>query len=256
VAKSVLADLLRFIAANEELPRSLARYPGHTRDTLGKVLDAAADRIEALDADAPAPAAAGAGKGLKVRKGSEVERAAARAAEELQESMELSKAEREARRRERAAAAEAEKQELAAAEQAALARPVRTRLYCDGAARGNPGPAGAGAVIVNPAGHIVAKIGKFLGEETNNVAEYMGLILGLKRAKAMGIKELEVLADSELVVKQVKGEYAVKAEHLAPLHAEAVALFKAFDQIEIRHIPREENGQADAMSNRAIDERL
>jgi ribonuclease HI len=256
VAKSVLADLLRFIAANEELPRSLARYPGHTRDTLGKVLDAAADRIEALDADAPAPAAAGAGKGLKVRKGSEVERAAARAAEELQESMELSKAEREARRRERAAAAEAEKQELAAAEQAALARPIRTRLYCDGAARGNPGPAGAGAVIVNPAGHIVAKIGKFLGEETNNVAEYMGLILGLRRAKAMGIKELDVLADSELVVKQLNGDYAVKAEHLQPLHAEAQALLKAFDQIEVRHIPREENGQADAMSNRAIDERL
>ncbi len=257
MAKSVLADLLRFIAANEELPRSLARYPGHTRDTLGKVLDAAADRIEALDAEAPAPAASGAGKGLKVRKGSEVERAAARAAEELQESMELSKAEREARRRERAAAAvEAEKQEVAAAAVAAPARPLRTRLYCDGAARGNPGPAGAGAVIVNPAGHIVAKVGKFLGDETNNVAEYVGLILGLKRAKAMGIKELEVLADSELVVKQVNGEYAVKAEHLQPLHAEAVALLKAFDQIEIRHIPREENGQADAMSNRAIDERL
>jgi ribonuclease HI len=256
VAKSVLADLLRFIAANEELPRSLARYPGHTRDTLGKVLNAAADRIEALDAEAPAPATSSAGKGLKVRKGSEVERAAARAAEELQESMELSKAEREARRRERAAAAEAEKQEVAAAEQAALARPPLTRLYCDGAARGNPGPAGAGAVIVNPAGHIVAKIGKFLGEETNNVAEYMGLILGLKRAKAMGIKELEVLADSELVVRQLNGEYAVKAEHLQPLHAEALALLKAFDQIEVRHIPREENGQADAMSNRAIDERL
>jgi ribonuclease HI len=257
VSKSVLADLLRFIAANEELPRALARYPGHTRDTLGKVLSAAADRIEALDAEAPPPPAASK-QGLKVRKGSEVERAAARAAEELQESMELSKAEREARRRERAAAAaEAEKQEQAViAEVAAQARPVHTRLYCDGAARGNPGPAGAGAVIVNPAGHIVAKVGKFLGDETNNVAEYMGLILGLKRAKAMGIKELEVLADSELVVKQVKGEYAVKAEHLAPLHAEAVALFKGFDLIEIRHIPREENGQADAMSNRAIDERL
>ena len=254
---SVLADLLRFIAANEELPRSLARYPGHTRDTLGKVLSAAADRIEALDADAPAPSASGPGKGLKVRKGSEVERAAARAAEELQESMELSKAEREARRRERAAAAaEVEKQEVAAAAVAAPARPLRTRLYCDGAARGNPGPAGAGAVIVSPAGHIVAKVGKFLGDETNNVAEYTGLILGLKRAKAMGIKELEVLADSELVVKQVNGEYAVKAEHLQPLHAEAVALLKAFDQIEVRHIPREENAQADAMSNRAIDERL
>jgi ribonuclease HI len=253
VAKSVLADLLRFIAANEELPHALARYPGHTRDTLGRVLNAAADRIEALDAEAPPPAPAGK-QGLKVRKGSEVERAAARAAEELQESMELSKTEREARRRERSAAAEAERK--AELEEAAPARPPRTRLYCDGAARGNPGPAGAGAVIVNPAGHIVAKVGKFLGDETNNVAEYMGLILGLKRAKAMGIKELEVLADSELVVRQVNGEYAVKAEHLAPLHAEASALLKAFDKIELRHIPREENGQADAMSNRAIDERL
>ena len=77
-------------------------------------------------------------------------------------------------------------------------RAKRTRLYTDGAARGNPGPAGAGAVIVSPDGHIVAKVGKFLGESTNNVAEYMGLILGLKRAKAMGIKELDVLADSEL----------------------------------------------------------
>jgi ribonuclease HI len=84
----------------------------------------------------------------------------------------------------------------------------------------------------------------------------MGLILGLRRAKAMGIKELDVLADSELVVKQLNGDYAVKAEHLQPLHAEAQALLKAFDQIEVRHIPREENGQADAMSNRAIDERL
>jgi ribonuclease HI len=84
----------------------------------------------------------------------------------------------------------------------------------------------------------------------------MGLILGLKRAKAMGIKELDVLADSELMVKQLNGDYAVKAEHLKPLHEEARALFQAFTAIEIRHIPREENAQADSMSNRAIDERL
>jgi ribonuclease HI len=84
----------------------------------------------------------------------------------------------------------------------------------------------------------------------------MGLIIGLKRAKAMGIKELDVLADSELMVKQLNGDYAVKAEHLKPLHDEAKALLQAFSDIEIRHIPREENAQADAMSNRAIDERL
>jgi ribonuclease HI len=255
VAKSVLADLLRFIAANEELPRSLARYPGHTRDTLGKLIAAAADRIEAADADQAAATGAAGNRGLKVRKGTEVEKAAVRAAEELQESMDLSKSEREQRKRERAAAAGAERQAADAAAQAA-ARPLRTRLFTDGAARGNPGPAGAGAVIISPEGHVVAKVGKFLGDETNNVAEYMGLIIGLKRAKAMGIKELDVLADSELMVKQLNGDYAVKAEHLKPLHDEAKALFKAFSEIEIRHIPREENAQADAMSNRAIDERL
>jgi len=254
VSKSVLADLLRFIAANEPLPRSLARYPGHTRDTLGRILDAAADRIEAADEVAAAAAPTGT-RGLKVRKGSEVEKAAARAAEELDESMELTKAEREKKKRERAAAAEAERQVVAAAVEVA-ARPVRTRLFADGASRGNPGPAGAGAVIISPDGHIVAKVGKFLGEETNNVAEYMGLILGLRRAKAMGIKELDVLADSELMVKQLNGDYAVKADHLKPLFEEARALFKAFSEIEIRHVPREQNAQADAMSNRAIDERL
>jgi len=254
VSKSVLADLLRFVAANEELPRALARYKGHTRDTLGKLLNAAADRIEAAEEEAAAAAPAAGSRGLKVRKGSEVEKAAARAAEELQESMELSKADRDARKRERAAAAVAERKvEL---EEVAPARPLRTRLFTDGAARGNPGPAGAGAVIVNAQGHIVAKVGKFLGDETNNVAEYMGLIIGLKRAKAMGIKELDVLADSELMVKQLNGEYAVKAEHLKPLHDEAKALIKGFGEIELRHIPREENGAADAMSNRAIDERL
>jgi ribonuclease HI len=84
----------------------------------------------------------------------------------------------------------------------------------------------------------------------------MGLILGLKRAKAMGIKELDVLADSELMVKQLSGEYAVKAEHLRPLHLEAEALLKGFADVTVRHIPREENAAADAMSNRAIDERL
>jgi len=258
VSKSVLADLLRFIAANEPLPRAQARYPGHTRDTLGRLLDAAADRIEAADEALAAAAPAAGNRGLKVRKGSEVEKAAARAAEELDESMELSKAEREKKKRERAAAAEAERAAAVAVAsgEAEAARPVRTRLFTDGAARGNPGPAGAGAVIISPDGHIVAKVGKFLGEETNNVAEYMGLIIGLKRAKAMGIRELDVLADSELMVKQLNGDYAVKADHLKPLFDEARALLKAFSTIEIRHIPREQNAQADAMSNRAIDERL
>jgi ribonuclease HI len=251
VAKPVLAELLRFIAANEDLPRTLARYPGYNRDILGKVINAAADRVEQAEAEgAPAPGAGS--KGLKVRKVTEVERAARESAEELESSMNESKAERERKKKERAAAAAAERE----AERAVEARPVRTRLFTDGAARGNPGPAGAGAVIVSPEGHIVAKVGKYLGETTNNVAEYTGLILGLKRAKAMGLRELEVLADSELLVKQLAGEYQVKADHLRPLHDEAQALIKGFEVIEVRHIPREENAAADEMSNRAIDLRL
>jgi ribonuclease HI len=250
---SALADLLRFIAANEDLPRTQKRYPGYDRDTLGKLIAAAAERVEEADrgaADAARPAAKG---GLKVRKASEVERQAQKTAEDLDAAMNESKVERE---RKRAARAEAAAKEREAARAEAAAAPARTRLYCDGAARGNPGPAGAGAVIVSPGGHIQARVGKFLGESTNNVAEYMGLILGLKRARAMGIKELDVVADSELMVKQLSGDYAVKAEHLKPLHDEAKQLLGSFDAATVRHVPREENQLADEMSNRAIDERL
>jgi ribonuclease HI len=250
---SVLADLLRFIAANEDLPRTLKRYPGHDRDALGRLIAAAADRVdEAEKAHEPAPGKGKAG-GLKVRKQSEVERAARASAEDLDAAMNESKVEREARKKQRAAEMDRERAEVVAK---AAERPARVRLYTDGAARGNPGPAGAGAVILNPAGHVMAKIGKFLGESTNNVAEYTGLILGLKRARAMGIKELDVFSDSELLVKQLSGDYAVKADHLKPLHDEAKQLLAAFSEVDVAHIPREENEAADEMSNRAIDERL
>jgi ribonuclease HI len=252
VRKPVLAELLRFIAANEELPRVLKRYAGFDRDTIGKLIDAAADRVEEAEAAAAERAAPSSGKAMRVRKVSEVERLARESAAEIDAAMNETKSERERKKAERAAAAEKAREEVRAAE----AEVHRTRLYADGAARGNPGPAGAGAVIVSPDGHIVAKVGKYLGENTNNVAEYMGLILGLRRAKAMGIKELEVLSDSELLVRQLKGEYAVKADHLKPLHDEAKALLRAFPEIDVRHIPREDNAAADEMSNRAIDERL
>ena len=251
---SVLADLLRFIAANEELPRALKRYPGYDRDTLGKLINAAADRLDEADKGGQEPGAARAKPGgLKVRKQSEVERAARTSAEELEAAMNESRVEREQKKRQRAVAAERERAEVVAK---AVEAPPRVRLFTDGAARGNPGPAGAGAVIVSPAGHIMAKIGKFLGESTNNVAEYTGLILGLKRAKAMGIKELDVFSDSELLVKQLAGDYAVKAEHLKPLHDEAKSLLGSFAEVHVAHVPREENQAADEMSNRAIDERL
>jgi ribonuclease HI len=252
VAKPVLAELLRFIAANEDLPRALARYKGYNRDILGKLIDAAADRIEQAEQVAAAATQAAGSKGIKVRKVTEVERAARESAEDLDAAMNESKVDRDRRKKDRVVAAAAERE----AERVEVARPVRTRLFTDGAARGNPGPAGAGAVIISPEGHVVAKLGKYLGETTNNVAEYTGLILGLKRAKAMGLRELDVLADSELLVKQLSGEYAVKADHLRPLHEEAQALLKGFDQVEVRHIPREENAAADEMSNKAIDLRL
>jgi ribonuclease HI len=250
---SVLTDLLRFIAANEDLPRTLKRYPGHDRDALGRLIAAAADRVDEAEKAQEATPAKGKSGGLKVRKQTEVERAARASAEDLDAAMNESKAEREQRKKARAAEAERERAELAAK---AAERPPRVRLFTDGAARGNPGPAGAGAVILNPAGHVMAKIGKFLGESTNNVAEYTGLILGLKRAKAMGIKELDVFSDSELLVRQLAGDYAVKADHLKPLHDEAKQLLSAFAEVEVAHIPREENEAADEMSNRAIDERL
>jgi ribonuclease HI len=161
--------------------------------------------------------------------------------------------ERERRRAERSAAAA---REAEAARVEAARPPPRTRLFTDGAARGNPGPAGAGAVIVSPEGHVVAKVGKFLGDQTNNYAEYKGLILGLQRARAMGIRELDVYSDSELLVRQLNGEYQVKADHLKPLHEEARQLLQGFSAVAVSHIPREENEAADEMSNRAIDQRL
>ncbi len=134
--------------------------------------------------------------------------------------------------------------------------PGKLRLFSDGAARGNPGPAGAGAVLVDAEGRVVARLGKFLGIQTNNYAEYMGLLLGLKHARSLGAKELEVLADSELLIRQLQGRYQVKSPTLRPLYEEASGLLKAFPRVKLTHVPREKNKAADEMSNRAIDERM
>jgi ribonuclease HI len=129
-------------------------------------------------------------------------------------------------------------------------------VYSDGAARGNPGPAGAGAVLVDESGDVVAELGRFLGNQTNNVAEYEGLLLGLDRALELGATDLEVLADSQLVIRQLSGIYRVRNEGLRPLFERAKSLLARFRRVELRHIPREMNAAADEMSNRAIDERL
>ena len=132
----------------------------------------------------------------------------------------------------------------------------RVRVFSDGAARGNPGPAGAGAVVLDPQGRVLARVGKFLGKQTNNVAEYEGLLLGLARAKELGAREVEVRADSLLLIRQLEGVYQVKNAALKTLHAQAKALLRGFDRVDLRHVPREENELADEMSNRAIDERM
>ena len=130
------------------------------------------------------------------------------------------------------------------------------RVFSDGAARGNPGPAGAGAVLIDADGNVIARLGRYLGKQTNNVAEYQGLILGLEHARQLGFRNVEVRADSQLLVRQLKGEYAVKHAGLKPLHAEAIRLLRSFEHADVQHVPREENALADAMSNRAIDEEM
>jgi ribonuclease HI len=144
----------------------------------------------------------------------------------------------------------------AADESPSRAATPRLRLYSDGAARGNPGPSGAGAVLIEPGGQVVAKLGKYLGTHTNNYAEYMGLLIGLKHAKSLGAKEIEIFADSELLIRQLGGRYQVKSPSLRPLYEEAVKLLNDFSRVKLVHVPREMNAEADEMSNRAIDERL
>jgi ribonuclease HI len=132
----------------------------------------------------------------------------------------------------------------------------RVKIYSDGAARGNPGPAGAGAVILASDGTTVARLGRFLGEATNNYAEYHGLLLGLQRAVELGASEVQVYADSQLMIRQLGGQYRVRNAGLRPLFDEALRLLRTFRKYDLHHIPREQNTAADEMSNRAIDEKM
>ena len=131
----------------------------------------------------------------------------------------------------------------------------RAVVYADGASRGNPGLAGAGAVLVLPDGQTF-RLGRFLGVQTNNVAEYQGVILGLEKATELGVRVLDVRADSMLTMMQLKGEWKIRNEGLKPLFERARQLINRFDDITFRHVPREQNQAADEMSNRAIDDRM
>lgn len=127
-------------------------------------------------------------------------------------------------------------------------------IYTDGGARGNPGPAAYAYVIKRPGQpDIEAKC--YLGKTTNNIAEYTGLVKALEHAKQLGGKKLLVNSDSELMVKQLNGEYRVKNEGLRPLYQQAVALCKHFEAVKIKHIYRDQNSQADELCNEAMDDR-
>jgi ribonuclease HI len=132
---------------------------------------------------------------------------------------------------------------------------VKLVVHVDGGARGNPGPAAAGAVISTPDGDVLDQAHELLGVATNNVAEYRGLLLGLARARELGATEVEVVNDSELVAKQVNGVYKVKHPDMKPLHAAALQALGAFDRWSIRSVPRAQNAAADALVNQALDAR-
>lgn len=128
-------------------------------------------------------------------------------------------------------------------------------IQADGASRGNPGEAGAGAVISDAQGRTVKEVKCFLGMATNNVAEYRAVILALEKALDLGAGSVTLYLDSELVVRQLRGEYKVREAHLKTLHRQALEILNRFSSYNIYHVPREENRRADQLANEAIDQR-
>jgi ribonuclease HI len=126
-------------------------------------------------------------------------------------------------------------------------------VACDGAARGNPGPAGIGVQITTPDGAVVAEIARGIGEATNNVAEYTAAIEGLTLARELGARTVTVRSDSQLLVHQLTGRYRVKTPHLQPLHRHVRNLVASFDRVSFEHVGRELNGEADRLANEGVD---
>ncbi|HEY1977291.1 MAG TPA: ribonuclease HI family protein [Candidatus Baltobacteraceae bacterium] len=131
--------------------------------------------------------------------------------------------------------------------------PPEATLFADGGSRGNPGPAASGAVLLDAGGALLEEVGEYLGIATNNVAEWTALLLGLQAAANRGIRRLAVRLDSELVVRQMLGEYRVKHADLQPLHRRALALLRRFEHVDVRHVPRKQNAAADKLVNRVLD---
>jgi ribonuclease HI len=140
------------------------------------------------------------------------------------------------------------------AEPAPEAKPLAWRANIDGGSRGNPGPASYGVVIRDPRGEIAARLKKYIGRTTNNVAEYYGLIAALDYAQSNSIKALRVESDSELLVKQMQGQYKVKSADLKPLYERAKKMSQAIPAFRIDHVYREQNRDADLLANEALDE--
>lgn len=126
-------------------------------------------------------------------------------------------------------------------------------IWSDGGARGNPGPAGAGVVISRSDGEVVENLSRYLGQTTNNVAEYRALLLGLERALQLQAAAVRVHLDSQLVVRQLQGSYRVRKPHLRPLYQQAQDMLRRFKRAELVHVPREQNRAADRLVNEAID---
>jgi ribonuclease H / adenosylcobalamin/alpha-ribazole phosphatase len=130
---------------------------------------------------------------------------------------------------------------------------LKVRLYTDGGSRGNPGPAAYGYVLESEDGTVLAAEGEAIGVATNNVAEYRGLVAGLAKAIELAVPEVEVVSDSELLVKQMRGEYRVKNQALRHLSLEAARLVRQLGRVEYRHVGREQNDLADRLVNDALD---
>ena len=130
---------------------------------------------------------------------------------------------------------------------------MKARLSTDGGARGNPGPAAFGYVLETEDGTVLAARGEAIGRATNNVAEYRGLLAGMEKAAELGVDELEVVSDSELLVKQMRGEYRVKNEALRELSIEAARLARRLDRVDYTAVRREHNELADRLVNEALD---
>jgi len=131
---------------------------------------------------------------------------------------------------------------------------MKVIVHVDGGARGNPGPAAAASVISSPDGEVLDERAQLIGDATNNVAEYRALLLGLERARELGASDLEIVGDSELIAKQLRGEYKVKHKAMRELYSRAMQELRGFERWSIRTVPRAQNAHADALVNAALDQ--